>query len=154
MDICIQPAGGGAQTVGEEEEEDRTVVGVPVGVEVGVSLCAFASDGVMVGKFSCKVGGICVGVAREGNVSARDRKIPPITRMAEINPMVIPTLNWRKGFMATYFSAVFIATFFAIGKSTLNVEPTPGSLSTQMRPFCASVRVLAMERPTPVSPTP
>ena len=151
MDICIQPAGGGAQTVGEEE--DRTVVGVPVAVEVGVSLCALTSEGVMLGKFNCKVGGICVGVAREENVSARDRKIPPITRMAEINPMVIPTLNWRKGFIL-YFSAVFIATFFAIGKSTLNVEPTPGSLSTQMRPFCASVRVLAMESPTPVSPTP
>ena len=34
------------------------------------------------------------------------------------------------------------------------MEPTPGLLSTQMRPFCASVRVFAMESPTPVSPTP
>ena len=135
------------------EEDARTVVGVAVDVTVGVSLCALASEGVMLGKFNCKVGGICVGVACEVNVSARDRKIPPITRRAEISPMVIPTLNWRKGFML-YLSAVFMATFFAIGRSTLNVEPTPGSLSTQMRPFCASVRVLAMESPTPVSPTP
>ena len=34
------------------------------------------------------------------------------------------------------------------------MEPTPGWLSTQMRPFCASVRVFAIESPTPVSPTP
>ena len=40
------------------------------------------------------------------------------------------------------------------GSSTLNVAPVPAWLSTQMRPCCASVNVLAIERPTPVSPTP
>ena len=140
--------------VGEDDVVSAVVSAtVAVAVAVGVSLCALASEAVMVGKFNCKVGGICVGVEREGNVSASDRKIPPITRMAEISPIIIPTLNWRIGFMI-YFSGVFMATFFAMGRSTLNVEPTPGSLSTQMRPFCASVSVLAMESPTPVSPTP
>jgi len=140
--------------VGEDDADDaRPAVCVAVGVAVGVSLCALAREGVIVGKFSCKVGGICVGVARDGNVSASDRKIPPTTRTAETSPMIIPTLNWRIGFMI-YFSAVFMTMFFAMGRSTLKVEPTPGSLSTQIRPFCASVRVLAMESPTPVSPTP
>lgn len=41
-----------------------------------------------------------------------------------------------------------------MGNKTLKVEPVPISVSTQMRPPWASVRVFAIDSPTPVSPTP
>ena len=68
-------------------------VRVAICVTVGVSLCASAREGVMVGKFNGKVGGIGVGVAGEEKVSAIARKMPPMTRMAEAMPIIIPMLN-------------------------------------------------------------
>ena len=44
-----------------------------------------------VGKLRGSVGGICVGVAGEGRVSARERNIPPRTRTTEAIAIKTPT---------------------------------------------------------------
>ncbi len=75
------------QTVGGKE----VFVGTRVIVSVGVSLCVDMMVAVGVGKLNGNVGGICVGVAGAGNVSASERKIPPITKMTETIAMMTPT---------------------------------------------------------------
>jgi hypothetical protein len=79
--ISIQPEGG----VHEAGMGEGPSVGEAVSVRVGsVAIVVAVSVGgkpmvvaVGVGKLSGNVGGICVGVAAGGNVSARDRKMPP-----------------------------------------------------------------------------
>jgi hypothetical protein len=82
------------------------VVGKSVGICVGVSVACVAvteGDGDAVsmvavgdGRLNGSVGGISVGVAAGGNVSARERKIPPTTRMTEKIAIITPPPNWRR----------------------------------------------------------
>jgi hypothetical protein len=97
----IQPDGG-VQEAGSEE----IVVGKRDGACVGVSDACEAvgegdADAVSVvavgdGRLNGSVGGIRVGVAAGGNVSARERKIPPTTRMTEKIAIITPPPNWRR----------------------------------------------------------
>jgi hypothetical protein len=49
-----------------------------------------------VGKLNGRVGGIWVGVASAGRLSARERKIPPSTRITEAIAIKTPTPSCRK----------------------------------------------------------
>lgn len=68
---------------------------VSVRVSLGrIAICVAVAVGV--GKLRGKVGGICVGVAGEGRFSARERKIPPMTKITEKIAMITPAPNWRR----------------------------------------------------------
>ena len=95
----IQPDGG-TQEAGNEEivvgKRDATCVGVSdacegVGEGDAVSMVAVGE-----GRLNGRVGGIRVGVAAGGNVSARERKIHPTTRMTEKIAIITPPPNWRR----------------------------------------------------------
>ena len=61
-------------------------VAVGEGEAVSVVVAVNTSEvtvAVGVGKLSGSVGGICVGVAGAGKLSARERKIPPRTKITE-----------------------------------------------------------------------
>lgn len=66
---------------------------VSVSVSLGRTVTTVA---VGVGKLNGKVGGISVGVAGEGRVSARERKIPPMTKITEKIATITPPPNWRQ----------------------------------------------------------
>ena len=95
----IQPEGG-AQVAGSEE----IVVGKADAISVGVSDTSEAvGDAVSTeivavgeGRLNGNVGGIKVGVAGEGKVSASERKIPPTTRIMEKIAIITPPPNWRR----------------------------------------------------------
>lgn len=97
----IQPDGG-VQEAGSKEivvgKSDATCVGVSVaGEAVGVGEGdAVSMVAVGDGRLRGSVGGIRVGVAAGGNVSARERKIPPTTRMTEKIAIITPPPNWRR----------------------------------------------------------
>lgn len=74
-----------------------TVATMAVGVEMGVSVMSAATVNVAVGKFSEMVGGMGVGVACDGKVSARASEMPPITRITERRAMMTPLPSCRKG---------------------------------------------------------
>ena len=100
--MAIQPTGG-VQVVGSNANVavDGTVaVSVAVMVVVGVSLASvgvsITSPDVGVGKLSGRVGGICVGAAEVGRVSASASEMPPSTRMTETMAIMTPPPNWRK----------------------------------------------------------
>jgi hypothetical protein len=89
----IQPAGGvqdpGDATMASAAVAVPVIVGSAeaVGVSVSGKLMVVA---VGVGKLCGNVGGICVGVAGGGRVSARDKKMPPITRITEKIATITP----------------------------------------------------------------
>jgi len=95
----IHPAGG-LQVAGSEE----IVVGKREAICVGVrDACEEVGEGdavsrvaVGVGRLNGSVGGIRVGVAGEGRVSARERKMPPTTRIMEKIAIITPPPNWRR----------------------------------------------------------
>jgi hypothetical protein len=100
---------GGAQVAGSEE----MVVGKADAVGVGVSAVGEAVGeavwmkivAVGEGRLNGSVGGIRVGVAGGGKVSASERKMPPTTRMMEKIAMITPPPNWRRFCMITPPSA-------------------------------------------------
>jgi hypothetical protein len=78
-------------------------VDVPVAVVVGSGEAVGVSEAerpivvaVGVGKLWGNVGGICVGVAGGGRVSARDKNTPPITRITEKMATITPAPSCRK----------------------------------------------------------
>ena len=78
----------------------EVIVGNPDAVSDGTTVAVSVSLGrivitvaVGVGKLNGNVGGRSVGVADGGSVSARERKIPPMTRITEIIAMITPTPN-------------------------------------------------------------
>src|SRR6476659_5482436 len=90
------------QAVGDvgmpEAVSDGIIVCVAVSVSLGRAvICEAVAVGV--GKLNGKVGGMSVGVAAGGRVSARERKIPPMTRITETIAMITPTPNWRRACM-------------------------------------------------------
>lgn len=90
--------GGGVHAVGDTTE----IVGEGDAVSVTAVVCsAGACVNVGVGKLSGSVGGICVGVAEVGKVSASERKIPPRTNTTETIAMMTPPPNWRRACMAS-----------------------------------------------------
>jgi hypothetical protein len=98
--IRIHPEGG-VQIVGGRDvceaigRADAVSEGsiVSVGVSLGRTVMIVA---VGVGKLSGNVGGMGVGVAGVGKVSARERKIPPMTKITEKIAMITPAPNWRR----------------------------------------------------------
>jgi hypothetical protein len=82
------------------------VVGKRDGTAVGVSeTCEAVGEGdadavsmvaVGDGRLNGSVGGMRLGVAAGGSVSARERKIPPTTRMTEKIAIITPPPNWRR----------------------------------------------------------
>jgi hypothetical protein len=70
--------------------------GVGVCATVGVSLTIAETVNVAVGISSEIVGGMVVGVACDGKVSARASEIPPITKITETRAMMTPPPNCRK----------------------------------------------------------
>ena len=90
-----------------------------------------------------------VGVWGEKGIlpSAREReKIP------SINPRAIQAI--RIPLTACNAVCIYFSFETMIGMRAANVEPVPCSVSTQILPFCDSTSDLAIESPTPVSPTP
>jgi hypothetical protein len=86
----------------QEIGDERIAVGGGEAVSVGVSICRvgiWVMVIVGVGKLNGNVGGIWVGVAGGGRVSARERKIPPMTKITEKIAMITPPPNWRKACM-------------------------------------------------------
>lgn len=68
---------------------------VSVNVSLGrVAICVVVAVGV--GKLNGNVGGIRVGVAGDGRVSARERKMPPMTKITEKIATSTPAPNWRR----------------------------------------------------------
>jgi hypothetical protein len=67
-----------------------------VGDTISVTVSAVARVAVGVGRLSGSVGGIWVGVASDGRLSASERKTPPMTRMMEIIAIITPPPNWRR----------------------------------------------------------
>ena len=63
-------------------------------------------------------------------------------------------MTWRRSFMPLALQQVHRTRSGLRGSKMLKAEPCPISVSTQMRPPCASTSVLTMDRPTPVSPMP
>ena len=118
----------------------RRLISSRVGVAVSIAMVGGGSVGVSVTG---------AGAAPSVNASV----MPPITTSRESAASKNPPPICFRACMA-YFSPLRLSPARAMGNSTLNVEPTPGSDSTQMRPCCASVSDLAMDSPTPVSPTP
>src|SRR5215207_266513 len=90
---CVQDVGGRTVLVGETVSTWVWVGKVGSAVSVNGKPMVVA---VGVGKLSGKVGGISEGVADCGKVSARERKIPPTTRMTEKMAMITPPPNWRQ----------------------------------------------------------
>ena len=99
--MAIQPLGGvqevgcNGMAVGGEE------LAVPAGVSVCVAVWSVdvgvdVSVGVDVGKMRGRVGGICVGVAGGGRVSASASVMPPITKTTDTRAMMTPPPNWRR----------------------------------------------------------
>jgi hypothetical protein len=90
----------------QEAGSEEIVVGKTDGTCVGVSEACVAvgeGDGDAVsmvavgdGRLNGSVGGIRLGVAAGGSVSARERKIPPTTRMTEKIAIITPPPNWRR----------------------------------------------------------
>jgi hypothetical protein len=80
-----------------------------VAVSVGVVVCVGSSEMVVmavivavgVGKLNGSVAGIFVGVAGGGKLSARERKMPPKTKITETIAMMTPAPNWRRDCMIT-----------------------------------------------------
>ena len=92
----IHPEGGLQEACTKSVLVAKAVsVGIAVNVAVVVSVSANESEGVnvAVGKLSEIVGGIGVGVAWGGIVSARAREMPPITSNTEMMAMITPPPN-------------------------------------------------------------
>src|SRR6185295_13238904 len=98
----IQPEGGvqevGCKTICEavgnpDAVSDEMIVSVGVSL-VAVAICGMVAAGV--GKLCGNVGGTCVGVAGAGRFSARERNIPPMTKITEKMAMITPPPNWRQ----------------------------------------------------------
>src|SRR5215207_4952210 len=92
---------GGMQVMGMAVEivgTNNVLVKKGVGVcgAVAVSLTIAEIVNVAVGKSSDIVGGMVVGVACDGSVSARASEIPPITKITETRAMMTPPPNCRK----------------------------------------------------------
>jgi hypothetical protein len=93
----VQEAGGEEMVVGKRDaisvgcKEACEAVGDAEGE--ALSMVAMVTVGVGVGKLCGSVGGIWVGVAAEGRLSARDRKMPPITSITETTAMITPAPN-------------------------------------------------------------
>ncbi|HET8562609.1 MAG TPA: hypothetical protein VFM35_01930 [Candidatus Binatia bacterium] len=94
-----------------EAGSEEIVVGKREAISVGVmdvSVIVGDGDGDAVsivavgeGRLKGSVGGMRVGVAGEGKVSASERKIPPTTRMIEKIAIITPAPNWRRFCMIT-----------------------------------------------------
>jgi hypothetical protein len=67
-----------------------------VGDAISVTVSAVETVAVGVGRLSGRVGGMRVGVAGEGRLSASERNIPPMTRMMEKIAIITPPPNWRR----------------------------------------------------------
>jgi hypothetical protein len=90
----------------QEAGSEEIVVGKREGTCVGVSdACVAVGEGdadavsrvaVGDGRLNGSVGGTRLGVAAWGNVSARERKMPPTTRMTEKIAIITPPPNWRR----------------------------------------------------------
>ena len=78
---------------------------VSVGNVVSVGSSEIAVIAVMVavgvGKLNGSVGGIFVGVAGGGKLSAKERKTPPKTKITETIAMMTPAPNWRRDCIIT-----------------------------------------------------
>jgi hypothetical protein len=94
----VQEAGGEEIVVGKRDaiSVGEAVGAVGVGEEVAVTVWMAVCVIVGVGKLRGSVGGIWVGVARDGKFSAMDIKMPPITRPTEKIAIMTPAPNWRR----------------------------------------------------------
>lgn len=110
------------------------VEGVPA-TRVGTRVSVMAGDGLLIPS------------------SASVIESPPKTSTSEIAAKRKPIPSCRIFCISPPYDSV-VTLDAETGKMTLKVAPIPSSEFTQIRPFCASVSVLAIERPTPVSPTP
>lgn len=148
--IAIQPAGWGQDADGRK-----------VFVAVGVSVLT-ATSGVRVGGnvFVAVIGRSGIGAVAVADISSSginptsEMDNAPMVNAMESNAVVSAFPNARMPRIAYFLFCQSTEKSPEIGNNTLNMAPVPNSLSTQIRPRWASVSVLAMERPTPVSPTP
>jgi hypothetical protein len=105
MTIRIQPEGKVQEMGCEMIAVGATEVAVSVGMMIWVGISkvkvTVAIVAVGVGKLNGNVGGICVGVAGGGKLSAKERKMPPKTKITETIAMMIPAPSWRRDCMIT-----------------------------------------------------
>lgn len=150
--IGIHPLGG-RQANGGAEVAGAASVAVDVSVDAINSVTVGAR--VSLENIDCSVSeanAVAVGCSG-GADSASASDIPPITRIIETIATIKPPPACFKTCIS-YFLRACGVRFRKLGNKTLKVEPTPACVSTQMRPFCASVNRFAIDSPTPVSPTP